>query len=408
MDEKNKIYLYRVLCILTLAAVLLPASCNYIMSGGIIEEWITRIEEIAMRMQNGYLYLYPSAETLAVSSDWGNAINSNLWFFLPGFLYRISWNIVLAYRLFMLALQIGTLLFSILLFQSLFEGEESKLPVFYGILLYMTCPYRIYVCYDLADLSQAAVWMLLPLYAWAAVGILKDRNKLRSMALAALALAGIGYANVLFSLIVMVITLMAGLLTRSSRMLLSSVGATLIFLPGLYRLIQYLFLGYFQEWDPPVQSIMANGYRFGEYFSSYTWREGRPGMGMGMLLCLLAGLWLGFVKREREENKVFSFFRGISALLIAMSFCRFPWDMVQRLGSGALKLISLIGTPALFGGMAYGGLCVVSASAINRVSKQENRKIAFAVPVMVLLACLGLCIYQCNMLTYNRYPFIYQ
>lgn len=47
-------------------------------------------------------------------------------------------------------------------------------------------------------------------------------------------------------------------------------------------------------------------------------------------------------------------------MLTVMSLRYFPWDFVQRMGSWALGLVTLIGTPAVFFGYAQILLCVWS------------------------------------------------
>lgn len=402
IDESNRIYLYRVLCVITVVVALFPVSCNYIMDGGNVAGWIVRMEEIAEGLSGGNFYLFPSAELFANTEALEDGMNSNLWFLIPGILYHIFGSMVLSYRVLMLAIQIGTLLAAMLFFQSFFAGRESRFSVFCGVLLYMTCPYRIYVCYDSADLSQAVAWALLPLYVWALVGITSRDTKPRDIVMAALALAGIGYADVRFFVILGAITLLIGLVKRKLWMFVSLAVGGVFFFPGTYRLIQYLFMGRFMELNLPIQSIMDNGYRMGEFFSSYAYKGGHPGMGLGILVCLLTGIWLYFVKGETDSGS--RLYTSLSVSFLLLSFYRFPWDFLQRLGIWSLKLISLMETPALFAGLAFGSLCVVGASAAGRFFRREEGILTASVSVFILLACLGLCIYQCNTLTYNRLP----
>ena len=177
-----------------------------------------------------------------------------------------------------------------------------------------------------------------------------------------------------------------------------------MFLPGLERLFDYLFRDGFQELGMSLGSIMPKGYTPGQYFSSYAWRDGHPGMGLGMMVCLMTAAWLGFVEGEKENRKVCRAFGGLALFLGLLSLRYFPWDYVQRLGIWALKLVSLAGTPAVFWGMAFFALCVPAAGGVDRIRRKENSPAAFAVPALVAAACLGLCLYQCNMLIYSRAP----
>lgn len=397
-QTKNQ-YLYWIAIALIAIVSLLPVVCNYIMTGGIVSEWIVRTAELSSG-----LHLFPSTETFLSMWSTENAMDSNLWFFPAGILYRISGNMVLTYRIFMLTLQTSTLFFAKLFFERLFADSETKLPSFYGILLYMTSPYRIFVCYDLADLSAAVVWMIMPLYAWAMLGLLRGDKKWKDVVIASLSLAGVGYAEIIHFLILAGIGVFSAVYFKKIVPLITAAAGTVLLLPALYRIVQYLFLDAYTELGMPLQTIMHKGYRFGQFFSAYVFRDNHPGMGLGLLMCLISGLWIWFVvgeKRAQRQEWVFVF---LSVLLALCSWHSFPWDFVQRLGVWALKIVPLINTPAIFAGLAGSCLCVPAAAAVGRISGMGNKLIARAFPVMVLLACLGICFYQCNMLVYNRLP----
>ena len=402
--NKNNVYLCHMLCAVTVIVALFPVSCNYIMNGGIVTEWIARIQELGNGSAEGRMGLFPSSELIINIGIRTNAMNSNLWFWIPGLLFRWTGNIVLVYRIYMVGVQVGTFLTSYLLFKRIFATKGTKLPVFFGTLLYMTCPYRIYVCYDLANLSQAAAWMILPLYLWAAAALVSKESKLCNVAIAALALASIGYADTIFFLTVLGMSLLAGIISRKIRLFISAAGGTLLFLPGLQRLARYVFLDHYYELDIPLQSIMPSGYRIGQFFGWYVFRDGHPGMGLGMFMCLLALIWFGFVENAGENTKIDRVFLASALFFTVLSTSYFPWDIIQRIGKWALKLVCLIGTPTVFWGMALLCFCVPSAGAVEKMGTCKNKMIAFWGPVIILLTCVGICVYQCNALTYNRLP----
>lgn len=255
------------------------------------------------------------------------------------------------YRVYMTGIQAGTFFAAGLLFKRIFKNEGTKRPVFWGILLYMTCPYRLYVCYDLADIFQAAVWMAAPLYLWAVVGIVTGEKKIWNMVVLATVL------------------------------------------PEVYWLACRLFGEGYSEWDIPLQSIMPSGYRIGQFFSSYAFRDGHPGMGLGMLICLLAMIWLGFVEGMGVGKKRDRICLAAALFFAVLSTCYFPWDMVQRLGGWIHRLVCMLKTPAVFWGAAFLFLCVPAADAVENIGRHENKWIAAWIPVSVLLACLGICVY---------------
>ncbi len=398
--KKTELFLYIVVCCVTMV----PVISGHIMNGGVIGEWIGRIYELSIELQSGRFLLFPSEEVIAESGFLFYAMNSNLWFLIPALLYGWFESIVCCWQAYMILIQIGTLLTSILMFRRLFEGENEGFSGAFGVILYMTCPYRIYVCYDLASMSLAMVWLLAPLYVWAAVRIVDHHKRLSNIAVAALALAGIGYADIMQMLIIMGITVLVALWFRRPLIFVPLAAGCLIAFPGVLRLARYLFGESFGTLGIPLNSIMGNGYVFGEFFSIFVYREGHPGMGLGVLAALVIGLWLGFVKGQWEKDRKQSFFIALSVLLLIFSLKAFPWDFVQRLGGWALKMISLLYSPAVFFGLAQMSLCVTAACVVGKISRQKEKTLAIGLPLMILAACLAICVYQCNVLMSTRLP----
>ena len=244
----------------------------------------------------------------------------------------------------------------------------------------------------------------MPLYGWALLGMSKREKIVLNLAVGALALAGIGYAHVVSFVILCGAGLLVGLCSRKWLILAACASSAVLFLPGLYKLMKYLFLNGYEELQLPIRMIMENGYRLGECFTVYTWKAGHPGMGMGLMIALGAGLWMAFVKGKREEQPHIRWFLPVALFAVVLGLRYFPWDLVQRVGVWALKFVSLMETPGIFVGLAYGLLCVVGASCTDRISREEDSVVSKVVPLLILLFCVGLCVYQCNTLTYNRLP----
>lgn len=290
---------------------------------------------------------------------------------------------------YMIMLQAGTLCTAVLLFQRMFGEAGSGALLFFGALLYMACPYRIYACYDPADPAQAVFWLLLPLYLWAVLGIVKNKRFIVSLAAASLSLTGMAYACLMPTLAVAGFTLLAALWLRSFHLLLPVGVGCVIALPRLLRLFSYLFGGEYGTSDIPVGSIMGNGYVLGEFFCIFMYRDGHPGMGPGLLLSLLAAVWLRFVKARKQERGECRFFGVLAVILLFMSLRCFPWEYVQRLGEWSLKLVSLYETPAVFFGLAQMCLCVPGAWAMGQIGELEDKSVSAVVRLMVIAACLG-------------------
>lgn len=392
-ENSNKIYYF--LYFIIVAITMLPLICGYVMQGSAIEEWAVRVQEVS---------LFPSLETILKTDSRTNALHSGLWFLPSSVLYTVTNNLYYSYTFQMFFFQIGTVFSSYLMFYRIFSEEEDKRVVFFGVLLYMTCPYRLYCCYDAGDLFQVAAWMIVPVYVWAVTGIIK-KKKWMNIFIAACALAGIGYANSIYFLAATGLSVLIMFFFKAWKIVFSLAGGCIFFVPGLFHLAQYLFTDKYNDVNLSLQSIMPSGYVIGDYFAFFVYREGRPGIGFGLLFALLSGLWLIFVTGKWEKSKVCRIFFIFTVLLILFSLKYFPWDYVQRIGSFGLKLVSVIGTPVVFGGMAQLILCIPAALSAFRISKTENHYIAKGISLLILFSVLVWCIYFSNTLTYQRLPY---
>ncbi len=399
-STRKKFFVYALIA----CVAVFPVTGGYLLGGGLIGGWVARLQELFQGLGEGRFLLFPSHALIVQYSGEGLAMNSNFWFLVPALLAGWTGNGAYGWQFYMVAVQLGTLLTSFLLFDRFFEGADTVLPRFFGVLFYMTCPYRIYVCYDLANMSQAMVWMLLPLYLWGVVGLVRKKKIWKSGLAAALALAGIGYADGMLFVVVSVAGLFLLLCLRRPQVLAATALGWVLSFPVLGRLARYLFTGAYDVLEIPLGTIMGKGYVPGEFFGIFVYPEGHPGTGAGLLIGLLSGIWLMFVKGQWEKKGECRFFTVLAGVFLLLSLKIFPWEFVQRLGGWALKFVSLMETPAIFFGMAQLCLCIPGAWAMGRISGQEDEGAAAGIPLFTILASFAICIYQCNMLMYTRMP----
>ncbi len=293
--------------------------------------------------------------------------------------------------IYLILIQVGTLVTSFLFFHRIFEGESSGVPCFFGMLFFMACPYRLYICYDLESMPQAVVWLLLPLYLWAAIGIARKKHMLRNIVAAALALAGIAYADVILMAVISGFTLFALICLKQPAFLAPLGAGWAIGSPEVIKLAKYLCSGVYDTPNIPLGSIMGKGYVLGDFFSFFVYRDGRPGIGLGIFAGLLTGLWLAFAGNQWEKKKECTFFAVCAMLLSFLAWRYFPWDFVQRIGTWALKFVALVDTPAIFFGMAQFCFCVPAAWAMGQAKKQKEKAVSLGVPLFVLMESLLHC-----------------
>ncbi len=362
----------------------LPAFCGYLMDGGEIREWIARVEEL----KGGAFFSQLSP------------LDSNLWLLPMVLLCRAGLSLGIAYGIFVLLLQSAATFCAKLLFSRLFGEREQTL---FATLFYVTCPYHIYVCFDLGDWGKAVAWTLTPLAAWGMAGIVRKGFGWLDSVVVALAMAGIGYADCRMFLVAAGVLFLGILWYRKFVGFFPLLLGAILYGPGLIRLIVYLFTGGDGSYQLSLQSIAGSGYALGQFFSSYVYAEGRPGLGLGLLGGILLSLWLRFARNVRLPKKA-DFCVFFAVLFLLMSSWRFPWDVISRIGVPVLRLVSLMETPAVFFGCACMFLSVPAAWGVGEAMKQESKYVRVGAPLLIFAASIAIAVFLCNSLTYIRMP----
>lgn len=353
-----------------LTVVCIPLLRNRIPGGSqTLLYWLARIEEVKEGLQTGKLVLFPSADLVINYSGQTSALDSNLWLLFPASIRILGGSIAAAYRISMLMVQGITLAGAVLLFQRLFTDRIAAL---FGVIFYMTCSYRIYLCYDVGDLGQCVVWMVLPLLIWSLCKQPKGfgMRKIVTIGLGAVLYGGICYANSMTGVLVGLALAAGSLWYRHLwNFLVLAVGG-LLYLPGAVYFAGYLFKGGYDDLQLPLASIAGSGYTFGQIFSSYAYRPGMPGLGLGLLAGLLIFLWLCFLGDLGKLPACCRFAIVGAILMLCLSSKLFPWDIAQRVGGLFLRGIGLIGSPRLFFGYGAALLCCPAAYAMGKVREQ--------------------------------------
>lgn len=401
MDSVNSKRVCRVMYAVILLTASIPVACAYIMEGGEILVWLVRIEEVAEGIRQGRWVMFPSPS----AGGELHVLNSNFWLAVPALIRIWSGDIVTAYRIFMLLVNTVTLYGFIKMFGRIFE---DKLTAVAGVALAMTCPYRIWLLYDQADLGKAAAGMLFPFFVWGMAGICRTGIRWRELLVSSFALAGIGYADGVELFVAAGCAVLGILWYKRVSGAVPVLAGCCLCLPGLSRLLGYLLHGGMEELGLPLQSIMGKGYVLGQFFTAYAYEEGRPGIGLGLFGALAALMWLCFVENGQNVMRRHGSWAFMSGLLLLMSLSRFPWDYVQRAGGFFLRLVSLIGSPGVFFGYACIFLSVPAAYGMECLRKRERLFVRVGIPLMVLLAAFGGAVYLCNALTFTRYPLIWK
>ena len=215
------------------------------------------------------------------------------------------------YRLLVLLINSITLLGTYELMQL---ALEEKVAAYFGTCFYVLCPYRIYICYDSVELDKAIQLMLLPI-------------------------------------------LMIGLFAKGKLAVCKKVVSCVL----LFGMFVYI-----------VKE--QNSYAIGEMLTTYTYADGNPGIGLGMLAGILLAIWLLYTESDRILRKEVGIVWLGSAFLFACYAMAMPF------------------------------LAVFSARAIKMARKHEDKFVRICIPLMILFANFGVALYLCNNIVYTRYP----
>lgn len=398
MTEKKK--LQRILYVIVLVIASLPAFTFYVPERGWIHFFLGRLDEL----QNGFS-LFPSLDLCMAHQISVQGLSSNLMYFLPAILYKLTKNIHLTYTLFILGLQILTFMGCILFYKKLTTQNTWFL---WGLLLYMTFPFRAYVCYDSMDFSQALFWMILPFYGYAFLGLMKKEKLPKNAILTIVFGSLLAYCSIPHFLVAFGFSVAIAVCKLDYILLPVTLLEILPAFPALKQMLVFLKSEDLGVIGISMGSIMPNGYTVAQMFNSFSFTDGRPGFGLG--LCFVIGLliWYSFVERKEILGKGEKTTMVLALLLLIGSTMYFPWDFAQRVRPFTLKLIALLETPGIFFQFACVALTIPASKAMDKIIEDKDKNFGIFIAILLFFLCLATAAYQENTIVFLTMPAVFE
>ena len=241
-----------------------------------------------------------------------------------------------------------------------------------GTLIYLLLPEHVNAVIHNRDWTQILLWMLIPVLAAALMKMASTEKKIRKccFGMAAVLVMGlIGRLDGVAGLTVLFLVCVAGICRKQWQYPVIGALGTVMAYPTYITWKHWLFDGSFAESGLEYGSIMYKGYSIGGLFSTYFHRNGDPGMGILLLGGIMVLIYFSFVKDRKLFDGPDVIWLASAGLLTVMSLRYFPWDLVQRMGSWALGLVTLIRTPTVFFTYAQMILCVICVVKIDKIAK---------------------------------------
>ncbi|MCD7836526.1 MAG: hypothetical protein LUG83_07765 [Lachnospiraceae bacterium] len=266
-----------------------------------------------------------------------------------------------------------------------FSLSKDIIVSFSGVVLYLTCPYRIYILFDCCDMGKCIVWALLPWLLWGLFSA-SHAGKIKWVGIAAAvaALAIIGYSDFVWLAITFAVILPAAALFRRTEWLFISVAGGVAALPKMLPYFDYCLRGGGESLEISIISIMNKGYEFGQMFTGFAYRDNLPGMGIGLFIVLFAMLWLRVVENAFRPDAAARYIMLLCVILFIFSLACFPWDYVERAGAFFMRAVSVIGTPAVFFGYGCMLMCILGVYVIRALSNVKNSFASGAIPTFMM------------------------
>lgn len=395
--RKNKLMLY--ILLITVVATSAPLYTDFILFGEDVGATLGRIRAFS----DGILRMLPVRIQPLGNQDYGYsaaAFSSDVFYFLPGALYRAGLSLELSYKYTVLVFNVLTAIISYTAFAYM---ADEKLAGMSAAFAYMLCPARIYSVYMAGNFGELFGWCFIPL-ALMGIWALYSKKDMRT----ALYLLVLGYSLLLLSSTVFFVggaVLYAILFLVHIRdnirkeSIIFNLKAVMIFVTvNLWFLFPMLSrMRNASAVAPLLKAYIRNyGVYLSQYFrvyefagvSSDTWINGTEstravGPGFAVILVLISYIILCFVRggRSRTANRILA----LSAVFMLMSSNHFPWDIIQNKNLLFSIILAFTEMPVKFAVTADALLIAAFAVIISGYGKELKEK---AYTYIIAVICL--------------------
>lgn len=405
-----------------------PLYTDYLVVGHDIPFHLLRIEGIQMGLSQG---VFPVRIHPVWAKDYGYAVGvfyGDALLYFPAFLRLLGFSIQTAYKYFVAAMNLGTILIAFFSFRRMFQSSQIGVV---GTLAYTLSLYRLADVYTRASVGEYTAMMFLPLVLLGFYLIFKETDKSnwwKHSIIVALGLTGLIQSHILSCEMVLVFIVLicivlfgkvctkyifASLATGAGLTLLMNIGFLIPFL-DMYQSDLYINaadwvgssdgtiqgLGMF-----PLQLFGLFQQNYGGSFDVSTGVNAEVSFNVGILLIITLFVFLYLLLCHSKECKEdTNFYPAVicftfGALTLWMSSCYFPWDSIAASNELLNKLIVSLEFPWRFLSLSTLFLTFVCCFTYKQLAKVISAN-GYS---MVLALCLSLLAVNCGWYFYDYY-----
>lgn len=393
-----------------------PLYSDFLTVGNDIPYHILRIEGIAEGLSEG---MFPVKIYPVWAKDYGYAVGvmyGDILLYFPAFLRLLGFSIQTAYKFYLAAVNLGTVLLSYYAFKKIFGSRRIGVA---GSLIYMLSNYRLVNLYTRSAVGEYSAMMFLPLIFFAFYQIFTatdKKNWWKHGIVTAFSLTGLVQTHILscemaaFVILLFCLILLPKVFRKYTFMALLE-GAFLTIAINIGFLVPFLeFYGSGlviseTNWNDGPLFFQSMGIFPMQLFSIFqkstggSWptkmgiySEATYGLGILSLIVILLFCYMCACHyttcREHPHFKAGLLCTVLGCLLAYMSTCYFPWDSIAASGKIAAKLIGTLQFPWRLLEMATVLLTFTGCFVFSMLPKLIDRTKAWAVVtgMLVLMA----------------------
>lgn len=411
-----------------------PLTTDYMMVGHDLPFHLLRIEGIYQGLSQGS---FPVKIHPVWAQDYGYAVGvfyGDLFLYFPAFLRIMGFSVQAALKLFVAAINLGTVLTSYFCFRKIFSSDKAGLT---GCALYTLALYRLNDVYTRASVGEYTALMCLPLILWGFYMIYTDKdlkkNWLRHASVTALGLTGVIQSHILtvemaalFILLICLILFKKTVqLPRFLTLVTAAFGTLLLNLGFLVP-----FLSYFNasvninspDWGVqtgysiqnmgmyPTQLFGLMNHANGGTWATSAGMNSEAAYSLGIVLTICTGLFLFFAlcrphTEQDEQYKPALLCCILGCLALYMCTCYFPWDTIAAGGDTFDKLVSTLQFPWRFLSIATVLLCLPSCYVIVNFKKFLSAPMLPVMSALLAVLLLVSCGWYYYDFTYTAEPY---